>query len=1161
MLEKRNRTSLAITLALAIVILLGAVIWAASLEQVAATSIYPAQKDRLGFGHAPESGAIDEFPAGVAQLNAGWYTDWRSSPYPSRPNGIEYAQLVKIELYGWTRYDTESGLAGNTVYAIAIDGTNHQWFGSNAGVSELNNGSWSTYDTADGLANNIVRAVAIDLAGNLWFGTDGGVSKFSGSTWTTYNTGDGLAGNRVRAIAVDLTGNLWFGTNAGVSKFDGVSTWTTFNTGNGLAGNTVYAIAVDTGDLWFGTNAGVSKFDGISTWATYNTGSGLISNKVQAILADGTDKWFATDGGISVFDGSTWTTHTMADGLLSDDVRAMTIDGGGNVWCGTMGGANKFDGTLWSSYPAFSQPTPNLGSNYVYAVAVDPAQRKWFGTDSGGVSRFDEPGFWNYLAAVAAAQPGSVWILGNEPDGPQDVYIPTIYAQRYHEFHTFVKGADPTAQIAVAPIVQGTPLRIQWLDDMYHAYQDRYGVPIPVDIWSIHEQILREDYNSFGCRVPVRGITYRYTLSTGAVVSRTADLPLYCKDTLGNVEYCDYDAVGAVAPGQTRVVSNTDYDGSLPYEQWDNANYDLFVEHIERYREWMFQHGQQDKPLIIAEQGVLYKPDRLKKPFETEAEAHQRALDYMRSTFQYMLSTTSESRGYPADGYRLVQRWAWYSLNLEPINFYGPLLEHDTGALTDFGHIFAEFTNNAEPQTGSVVQIQDSAMPAATHLITATYSDPDGFADLDYVYLLINETPSQRDAVQLRYDIKANRLSLARSDDTGWLPSSGGYAPGSPNIVQSTYAVLDAQQCRVQSSGNTLMVTWAIQFKSPLLGNLHNVYLKAQDWSGMFDGWNLVGDVFVGAKVTPNSGWGQPGETQHFVATYDHPGGSQFIRYVEMIINDDTDPTRCLAVRYDVVNDLFYLHHAIKRTVWRPSLGRPAADGGIIKHFFAILDVGQSSVIIEANRVTVDWAVQFKWKLSGKSHNIFMDMEDTTGARVGWHDYGDFVVNRKPNYLIEPTDLSPRNGIASVSELHWFDPAYRDVDGEPTLDELYFLIADSLPSDDAPDAAVPPGVYLRYKHNGNVANGKLYIWGGAGWLGPYDPYDTRGPVETTNAKWITRWSKPIYADFQTIKVFWRLGFKAPFLGKHKLYMRAIDTMGKENGGDTGWKFKGTVTIQ
>jgi ligand-binding sensor domain-containing protein len=39
---------------------------------------------------------------------------------------------------------------------------------------------------AIGLAGNGVYAIAIDAQGNTWFGTGNGVARFDGATWTTY---------------------------------------------------------------------------------------------------------------------------------------------------------------------------------------------------------------------------------------------------------------------------------------------------------------------------------------------------------------------------------------------------------------------------------------------------------------------------------------------------------------------------------------------------------------------------------------------------------------------------------------------------------------------------------------------------------------------------------------------------------------------------------------------------------------------------------------------------------------------------------------------------------------------------------------------------------------------------------------------------------------
>jgi ligand-binding sensor domain-containing protein len=348
----------------------------------------------------------------------------------------------------WATFTTADGLAGNDIWAIAVDGAGRLWFGAyGGGASVLDHGgtpcdkgddAWATFTTADSLADNDVIAIAVDGAGRLWFGTYGGGASVldHGGTpfdegddaWATFTTADGLASSDVFAIAVDGTGRLWFGTYGGGASvldhggtpFDkGDDTWATFTTADGLADNGVFAIAVDgAGRLWFGTyGGGVSVLDhggtpfdkGDDAWATFTTADGLADNHVAAIAVDGAGRlWFGTyGGGVSVLDdGGTpfdetddaWATFTTADGLAYNDIDAIAVDGAGRLWFGTDGGGvsvlddggTPFDkgDDAWATFTT----ADGLAGNNVWAIAVDGAGRLWFGTYGGGVSVLDDGG-------------------------------------------------------------------------------------------------------------------------------------------------------------------------------------------------------------------------------------------------------------------------------------------------------------------------------------------------------------------------------------------------------------------------------------------------------------------------------------------------------------------------------------------------------------------------------------------------------------------------------------------------------------------------------------------------------------------------------------------------------------------------------------------------
>ena len=139
---------------------------------------------------------------------------------------------------------------------------------------------FTTYNTEQGLALNSIACGYTDKKGNLWFGTlGGGVSRYDGKSFTSFTAAQGLANNIIYSITEDKTGNIWFGTSGGgVSRYDGKS-FTNFTTAQGLSNNTVWSITQDKkGNLWFGTSGGgVSRYDGKS-FTNLTTAEGLANN-------------------------------------------------------------------------------------------------------------------------------------------------------------------------------------------------------------------------------------------------------------------------------------------------------------------------------------------------------------------------------------------------------------------------------------------------------------------------------------------------------------------------------------------------------------------------------------------------------------------------------------------------------------------------------------------------------------------------------------------------------------------------------------------------------------------------------------------------------------------------------------------------------------------
>jgi hypothetical protein len=256
-------------------------------------------------------------------------------------------------------------------------------------------------------------------------------------------------------------------------------------------------------------------------------------------------------------------------------------------------------------------------------------------------------GIPSWLGSRIDNHPGTIWLIGNEPDCIyHDNKTPEEYAEIYHELYTFIKDRDPTSQVSPGGIVQPTDLRLQWLDRVLGAYRAEHGVLMPVDVWNIHNLILREARGDWGCDIP---------------------------------------------PG-----INADHGSLIDPQETDSMA--IFRDQIGAFRQWMKDNGYRNRPLIVTEYGILmpaeydFYPD---PDFDTA-----RVNAFMSKTAEYFMNADDSLIGYPADGNRLVQRWAWFSLDWPPWThdfqggFNGNLFDPDTMAITGHGLHFAGLTSS-----------------------------------------------------------------------------------------------------------------------------------------------------------------------------------------------------------------------------------------------------------------------------------------------------------------------------------------------------------------------------------------------------------------------------------------------------------------------------------
>ena len=156
---------------------------------------------------------------------------------------------------------------------------------------------------------------------------------------------------------------------------------------------------------------------------------------------------------------------------------------------------------------------------------------------------------------------------------------------------------------------------------------------MPVDVWNVHNFVLREERDSWGVDIP---------------------------------------------PG-------IDEQAGLLREIDDHDSLPLFEEQFVNFRQWMKERGQQDKPLIVTEYGILMPAEYGFSPERVEA--------FMLNTFEFFHTATDSDLGYPADENHLVQRWCWYSL-ADKAYPTGNLYQPESGNLTYLGAAFRRYVQS-----------------------------------------------------------------------------------------------------------------------------------------------------------------------------------------------------------------------------------------------------------------------------------------------------------------------------------------------------------------------------------------------------------------------------------------------------------------------------------
>jgi signal transduction histidine kinase/ligand-binding sensor domain-containing protein/DNA-binding response OmpR family regulator len=324
---------------------------------------------------------------------------------------VHFRNRNKFMLYRH-KTNTEQSLLRDKITAIACEGNNRVWIGSNSGLTLLDrkanfykhfivNPSTSTV-----LNNNDINFLHIDKEGDLFVSTWGAglrILKKGSNVFTNYQYNNGQFIPYFTCIQSSKIHNkIWIGTQeSGLLSFDKLTGKFTpiveLNQKGILAEIHVNSILEDSkGILWIGSyNNGTFRFDPqthqINHFIQSDRPNSIKGNHVFQIFEDSQKRiWIATNGGgLCLFQPKTNTfkTWTTDDGLPNNTIKGILEDEHQNLWLATNDGLSEFL-IKSNSFKNYTKADGLQGSEFlINAYAQNKGGEMFFG-GTGGLNVF-----------------------------------------------------------------------------------------------------------------------------------------------------------------------------------------------------------------------------------------------------------------------------------------------------------------------------------------------------------------------------------------------------------------------------------------------------------------------------------------------------------------------------------------------------------------------------------------------------------------------------------------------------------------------------------------------------------------------------------------------------------------------------------------------------
>ncbi len=495
-----------------------------------------------------------------------------------------------------------------------------------------------------------------------------------------------------------------------------------------------------------------------------------------------------------------------------------------------------------------------------------------------------------------------------------------------------------------------------------------------------------------------------------------------------------------------------------------------------------------------------------------------------------------------SSGSTLTIQWSLLLRDILPVSgVCGWMFVKDTSGRQDGWDEMAVYGGRRTPANVSVIPATGTAYAGIPFTLTAEYADPDGGGDLSKAYLLCNTALSSASACSLLCDASANRLYLRDDASTRWL---GGFAPGSPNVIENSQCRVYCQETTAAVSGSALTVAWRVEFKASTIGKALKTWLYCSDKSSLFDGWDEMGTLSVAAppnfapqNVSLNhTGSLTAGSRVTFTSVFSDANGAADISGGYLLLNETANAPNACYLRYDTAGNKLYIRDGAN-TAWLG--GFAPASSNVIENANVKLYCADTIAAFSGSEMTVTWSVEFKIPMIGRSPKGWMYVLDRKNLSDGWDDMGTFLIAAPVNHPPANVSLSPASGNPAIGATQTFTAIYADPNGHADIKSVLLLLNSA--------ASGVNGILCWYDQAGN----KLYLRddGDTAWLGGYAP-GSANVIENSRARLHCAETTAV-GNGQNLTVAWRIEPKSPMADRSAVgWLHVTDAGGLTDGYDS-----------